>query len=89
MQPGRPRSRRSALATPSPTSSEFRSVRTVEAPAASARLRIPAIGVDAAVEPVHRLPDGTIGVPQVWQEVAGTPRARAPASRGPRCCWAT
>jgi hypothetical protein len=52
--------------TPAPGSSAvgaFRSPRTYQAVPPPIRVRIPAIGVAAALEPRHRAPDGTAEVP--------------------------
>src|SRR5215204_1968189 len=65
----------------SPAADGFKSVRTYEAVAAPVRLRIPAAGVDTALERLGRAADRTIAVPsrpEVAGWYAGGPRPGQP-----------
>ena len=77
---------RTAAASPGPGSSavgEFRSPRTYPVAPPPTRLRIPAIGVAAAVEPRHRAPDGTAEVPTRPELAAWYADGPRPGQPGP------
>jgi hypothetical protein len=71
------------VATRPPPAASFHSLRTVEAPAAPARVSIPQIGVDAVVAQVHQLADGTIDVPRTWEDVGWYADGPRPGEPGP------
>jgi Sortase domain len=54
----------------SPAVDAFRSVRTYDEVSVPVRLRIPAVGIDTSLQPLHRTADGQIAVPD-RPEVAG------------------
>jgi hypothetical protein len=62
----------------------FRSTRTYDAVAVPVRLRIPAVGIDTALQSLGRNADGTVAVPTDQTSPAGTPRDRGPANRARR-----
>ena len=66
-------------ATPPP----FRSERSLPRPALPVRVRIPSLGVDAAVEQLGRLPDGTVDVPHAWDVVGCYREGPRPSEPGP------
>jgi sortase (surface protein transpeptidase) len=63
--------------------SEFHSVRGLGETPAPARIRIDAIGVRAAVEPVGRAADGTVEPPTHWGTVGWYARGPRPGDPGP------
>lgn len=61
----------------------FRAVRTYDEPAPPERVRIPALGVDSALERLGRLPDGTIAAPRAWERAGWYAQGPRPGQRGP------
>jgi sortase (surface protein transpeptidase) len=61
----------------------FRSVRTYQGVALPQRLRIPAIGVDTAIEGVGLAADGTIAPPSGWHVTGWYDRGPRPGQAGP------
>jgi len=58
-------------------------VRDVDRKAVPVRLRIPALGIDAPVGPVGTAPDGSVEVPQRWQDVGWYDAGPRPGEQGP------
>jgi len=50
---------------------------------APARLRIPSLAVDASVERLHRLADGTVDVPHAWDDTGWYADGPRPGEPGP------
>lgn len=61
----------------------FHAVRSLAQHAVPVRLRIPAIGVDARVTKLGRLPDGTVDVPHSWGLVGWYDGGPRPGEPGP------
>jgi len=61
----------------------FRSTRTYNAVAAPVRLRIPAAGIDTALQPLGRNPDGTIAVPTDPDVAGWYAEGPRPGQQGP------
>ena len=72
-------------AAPSAATSEpaFSAVREVARSQVPVRLRIPTLGVDAAVGPVGKAPDGTVEVPTRWEDVGWYDGGARPGEDGP------
>ena len=72
-------------APPSPTAPPlaFSAVREVAREAVPVRLRIPELGVDAAVGGVGKAADGTVEVPSEWDEVGWFDQGARPGEAGP------
>ncbi len=72
-------------ATPSVAASEpaFSAVREVPRSQVPVRLRIPSLGVDAPIGSVGKAPDGTVEVPQRWEDVGWFDEGARPAEDGP------
>jgi len=78
-------------AAPAPTSAPsaaasepaFTAVREVARSPLPVRLRIPALGVDAAVGPVGKAADGTVEVPTRWEDVGWFDGGARPGEDGP------
>lgn len=51
--------------------------------AAPVRVRVPAIGVDSRLQPLHRLPDGTLQPPSRWQRAGYYADGVRPGEVGP------
>ena len=66
------------------TAPRFESYQDVPARrSAPARLRIPSLQVDAPVGPVGKAPDGSVEVPQRWEEVGWYDGGARPGEQGP------
>lgn len=82
---GSPVARESPRAEPAPPKlvEPFESVEQVTRAPLPVRLRIPSLGIDAAVGPVGRLPDGTVEVPGRWEDVGWYDGGARPGDGGP------
>jgi sortase (surface protein transpeptidase) len=71
--------------TPSVATSEpaFSAVREVARSQVPVRVRIPSLGVDAAVGPVGKAEDGTVEVPTRWEDVGWFDEGARPGEDGP------
>ena len=68
---------------PPPVQAPFESVEQVSRAPVPVRLRISTLGIDAAVGPVGRLPDGTVEVPARWEDVGWYEGGARPGDVGP------
>ncbi len=75
----RPGAERAAGRPPTPTPTREQ----VLPQSAPTRLRIPAIGVDTALQPLGLLPDGTLQPPSSWQTAGWYARGVEPGDPGP------
>jgi sortase (surface protein transpeptidase) len=66
-----------------PAVASFRSTRTYDAVAVPVRLRIPAIGIKTALQPLGRNPDGTIAVPTDPDVAGWYAEGPRPGQQGP------
>jgi hypothetical protein len=78
---------RTAMPNPSPSPStpplDFTAVREVARSPVPVRLRIPDLGVDADVGPVGTAVDGTVEVPEQWDDVGWYDGGARPGEPGP------
>ncbi len=61
----------------------FRSQQTLTDVAVPVRVRVPAIGVDASVQQLRRLPSGEVDVPSAWEDVGWYAEGPRPGQPGP------